>query len=86
MSNLRRGLQLGLSAAAAALALCVAVIGVGAVVSWSGDETMWSRNPGDYLTFGAIALAALVGVAVRRSLALLDASGIGHAPIHRSEL
>ena len=88
MSNLRRGLQLGLSAAAAALALCVAAIGVGAVVTWSGDGTMWSRDPGDYLIFGAIALAALIGVAslVRWSLALLDASGIGHAPIHPSEL
>jgi diguanylate cyclase (GGDEF)-like protein/putative nucleotidyltransferase with HDIG domain len=88
MSNLRRGLQLGVSAGAAALSLCVAAIGVDAVVSWSADETMWQRDPGDYLAFGAVALAALAGVAslLRWSLALLDASAVGRTPANDAEL
>ena len=86
MTRLRRGLQLGVSAAAAALALCIAAIGVDALVSWLDDAPERGPSPGEYLAVGAVALAGLIGVAwlFRRALLLLDASGVGQT--HSAEL
>ena len=57
MTGLRRGLQLGVSAAAAALALCVAAIGVDTLVSWIGTRRSGAPSPGEYLAAGAVAWA-----------------------------
>ena len=82
MTGLRRGLQLGVSAAAAALALCVAAIGVDTLVSWIEHAGEQAPTPGEYLAAGAVALSALIGVAwlFRWALLLLDASGVGQGP------
>ena len=74
MTEVRRALQLGASAVAAALAICVAVIGVDALVAWSSDAVL--RTVGDYLSLGAMALAAVLGIVglLRWALALLTAS------------
>ena len=82
MTGLRRGLQLGVSAAAAALALCVAAIGVDALVAWIDDAASQAPSGGEYLAGGAVALAALIGVVwlFRWALLLLDASVVGQSP------
>ncbi len=74
MTDIRRALQLGGSAVAAALAICVALIGIDALVAWSSEAAL--RTVGDYLSLGAMALAALIGIValLRWAIALLTAS------------
>ncbi len=74
MTDVRRAMQLGGSALAAALAFCVAVIGVDALVAWSSDAVL--RTVGDYVSLGAMALAAMLGIVglLRWAVALLTAS------------
>lgn len=74
MTDVRRALQLGGSAVAAALALCVAVVGIDALVAWSSEAAL--RTVGDYVSLGAVALAALIGIVglLRWAVALLTAS------------